>query len=140
MGCRPEFVAMAQKRVVAAKVIQVDMRDISLPANTFDGVWVSFSLLHIHQTDAPKVLNNLKRIMKVSGKVMIALRRGPKINWMTANISGINYNCDVQEWTQSDLERIIQDNGFEIGYSRPFERPGGRFPLLSIMASVQSPK
>ena len=136
----PEFIAMAQKRVATAKFIQMDMRDTNLPAETFDGVWVSFSLLHIHQTDVPEVLNNLKRMMKTSGKIMIALHRGPKTNWVIANISGINHNCDVQEWTQSDLERIIQDNGFEIDYSRPFERPGGRFPLLSIMASVQSPR
>ena len=132
----PEFVKMAKRRVPEATFIQMDMREVSLPPSTFDGVWVSFSLLHIHQADVPKVLSNLKKIMKANGKIMIALHRGPKTDWVTANISGINQNCGVQEWIQSDLERIIQENGFEIEYSRPFERPGGRFPLLSIMGSI----
>lgn len=133
----PEFVKMAKRRVPKANFMQMDMREISLPVDTFDGVWVSFSLLHIHQADVPQVLSNLKKIMKAHGKIMIALHRGPKTDWVTANISGINHNCEVQEWIQSDFERIIQENGFKIEYSRPFERPGGRFPLLSIMGSIQ---
>ncbi|MCH9639851.1 MAG: hypothetical protein K0U40_10200, partial [Betaproteobacteria bacterium] len=69
------------------------------------------------------------------GKMMIALHRGPKTDWVTANISGLNHNCSVQEWIQCDLERVIQESGFRIEYARPFERPGGRFPLLTIMAA-----
>ena len=94
----PEFVDMAKRRVPKATFIQMDMREISLPPSTFDGVWVSFSLLHIHQTDVPKVLSNLKKIMKTNGKIMIALHRDPKTDWVTANISGINQNCEAQEW------------------------------------------
>jgi len=129
----PEFIDMAARRVPGASFIQMDMREINLPPDTFDGVWASFSLLHIHQADVPKVLCNLKNILKTNGKIMIALHRGPKTNWVTANISGINHNCRVQEWAQFDLELIIQENGFGIEYSRPFERIGGRFSLLSIM-------
>ena len=132
-----KFVEMASGRVPEANFIQMDMMDINLPSDTFDGVWVSFSLLHIHQTDVPKVLSNIKRIMKINGKMMIALHRGPKTDWVKANISGLNHNCSVQEWIQSDLERVIQESGFRIEYSRPFERPGGRFPLLTIMALHQ---
>jgi ubiquinone/menaquinone biosynthesis C-methylase UbiE len=135
----PEFVEMAARRVPEANFIQMDMMAINLPPDTFDGVWVSFSLLHIHQTDVPKVLSNLRNIMKANGKMMIALHRGPKTAWVTANISGLNHNCSVQEWVQPDLERVIQESGFEIEYSRAFERPGGRFPLLTIMALHHPP-
>jgi len=131
----PKFVEMASRRVPDANFIQMDMMDINLPSDAFDGVWASFSLLHIHQTDVPKVLSSIKRIMKINGKMMIALHRGPKTDWVTANISGLNHNCSVQEWIQCDLERVIQESGFRIEYARPFERPGGRFPLLTIMAA-----
>lgn len=133
----PKFIEMASRRVPDANFIQMDMMDINLSPDTFDGVWVSFSLLHIHQTDVPKVLSNIKRIMKTNGKMMIALHRGPKTDWVAANISGLNHNCSVQEWVQSDFERVIQESRFKIEYSRPFERPGGRFPLLTIMALHQ---
>ncbi len=130
-----EFIEMATKRVPNARFLKMDMRAINFPPETFDGVWVAFSLLHIHKVDVPLVLANLKRVMKPNGKIMIALHRGPKTDWVKANISGINHLCDVQKWVQADLEQIIQENGFTIEYSRPFERPGGRFPLLSIMAT-----
>ncbi|MCB1985235.1 MAG: class I SAM-dependent methyltransferase [Burkholderiales bacterium] len=132
----PEFIAMAKQRVPAADFIQMDMRAINLPADTFDGIWVSFSLLHIHKTDVPQVLRNFITVMKSTGRMMIALHRGPKTEWVTANISGINRHCAVQEWVQSDLEQVIRDNGFAIEYSRAFERSGGRFPLLSIIGSI----
>ena len=132
----PEFIAMAKKRVPTANFVQMDMRAITLPENFFDGIWVSFSLIHIHKSDVPNVLNNFKTVLKPTGKIMIALHRGPKTEWVTANISGINQNCAVQEWVQSDLEKIIQENGLVIESSRAFERSGGRFPLLSIIASI----
>ncbi len=134
----PEFIAMAAKRVPDANFLQMDMMAIDLPPASFDGVWVCFSLLHIHQTDVPTVLSNLRNIMKTSGKMMIALHRGPETAWVTANISGLNHNCGVQEWVQSDLEDMIKENGFEIEYSRSFERPGGRFPLLTIMTRLDT--
>ena len=132
----PEFIVMAARRVPEARFMQMDMVEINLRADSFDGIWVSFSLLHIHQADVPKVLSNLKKVMKASGKLMIALHRGPKTDWVLANISGLNQLCRVQEWVQSDLERVIQESGLEIDYSRQFERQGGRFPLLTIMASI----
>lgn len=132
----PEFVDMATRRVPEASFIQMDMMEIDLPPDSFDGIWASFSLLHIKQIDISKVLSSLRYIMKINGKIMIALHRGPKTNWVTANISGLNLNCGVQEWIQSDFEQMIQKNGLVIEYSRPFERSGGRFPLLSIMARL----
>lgn len=124
----PEFVVMARQRVPTADFIQMDMRAISLPANTFDGIWVSFSLLHIHKSDVPTVLNNFKRILKTTGKIMIALHRGPKTEWVTANISGINRNCAVQEWVQSDLEQIIQDNDLSLNIPAHLNDPAAVSP------------
>jgi len=42
----------------------------------------------------------------------------------------------VQEWTQSDIETIVQSSGFTIITSRPFVRRGGRYPLLSVLVDT----
>jgi hypothetical protein len=40
----------------------------------------------------------------------------------------------VHGWLQTDIEAVVREAGFEIIGSRPFERTGGRYPLLSILA------
>ena len=130
-----ELLEIARKRVPAATFIQMDMREIKLPLVSFDGVWLSFSFLHINQNDVPIVLNKFREIIKPNGKVMFSIHRGPKTAWVKANISGMDRECSVQEWVQRDFEDILENNGFKIEYSRPFERKGGRFPLLSVMVS-----
>jgi hypothetical protein len=49
-------------------------------------------------------------------------------------ISGMERYTYVQEWIQTDIEALVRASGFKIIVSRPFERKGGRYPLLSILA------
>lgn len=98
----PEFLNMAKKRAPQAHFIQADMRHLPFSSASFDGIWLSFSLLHIRQIDVPQTLGNLKRILKINGKIMIAVHRGPKTAWVTTKISGIDHPCYVQEWVQAD--------------------------------------
>jgi hypothetical protein len=49
-------------------------------------------------------------------------------------IAGMERDTYVQEWTQTDIEAVLRTSGFKMILSRPFERKGGRYPLLSILA------
>ena len=40
----------------------------------------------------------------------------------------------VQEWLQTDIEAAAGEAGFTVITCRPFERTGGSYPLLSIVA------
>jgi len=49
-------------------------------------------------------------------------------------ITAMQRDTYLQEWLQTDIERVIIAAGFKLITSRPFEREGGEYPLLSILA------
>jgi ubiquinone/menaquinone biosynthesis C-methylase UbiE len=53
------FVKLARERVPSAIVQKMDMRYLAFPGAVFDGVWASFSLLHIRANEIRKALDGL---------------------------------------------------------------------------------
>jgi ubiquinone/menaquinone biosynthesis C-methylase UbiE len=128
------FVKLTKKRVPSAAVQKMDMRNLDFPQASFDGVWASFSLLHIRASEIQKTLLGFRTVLDERGLLFAALHRGPKTEWVKTTISGMERDTYVQEWLQTDIEAIVRGAGFEIIGSRSFEREGGRYPLLSILA------
>lgn len=128
------FVKLARKRAPNAIVQKMDMRYLAFPEAAFDGVWASFSLLHIRASEIEKTLSGFKSVLRDGGLFFAALHRGSKTKWVKTTISGMERDTYVQEWLQTDIEAVVRGSGFEIIGSRPFERKGGRYPLLSILA------
>jgi ubiquinone/menaquinone biosynthesis C-methylase UbiE len=128
------FVELTRKRVPVASVLKMDMRHLAFPQASFDGVWSSFSLLHIHAKDIESTLFGFKSVLQPAGLFFTAVHRGAKTDWVKTTISGMERDTYVQEWLQSDIEGAVQKAGFTILVSRPFTRRDGRYPLLSILA------
>jgi len=130
------FVNLVRLRVPSASVEKMDMRQLSFPKASFDGVWASFSLLHIRASELEKTLSNFKSVLRGDGLFFAALHRGPATKWVKTTISGMERDTYVQEWLQSDIEARVRGAGFEIIESRAFVRKGGRYPLLSILGRL----
>jgi SAM-dependent methyltransferase len=128
------FVQLTRERVPCAEVQRMDMRYLAFPGAVFDGVWASFSLLHIRANEILKTLDGFRSVLRAPGLFFAAVHRGPKTEWVKTTISGMERDTYVQEWLQTDIEAVVCEAGFEIIGSRPFERTGGRYPLLSILA------
>jgi SAM-dependent methyltransferase len=128
------FVRLARERVPSAIVQKMDMRNLAFPEAAFDGVWASFSLLHVRADEIPRTLFGFRSVLRVGGLFFTALHRGLKTKWVKTTISGMERDTYVQEWLQTDIEVAVREAGFEIIGSRPFERTGGRYPLLGILA------
>jgi hypothetical protein len=107
---------------------------LAFPEAAFDGVWASFSLLHIRASEVRRTLFGFRSVLRERGLFFAAVHRGPKTEWVKTTISGMERDTYVQEWLQTDIEAVVREAGFEIIGSRPFERAGGRYPLLSILA------
>jgi ubiquinone/menaquinone biosynthesis C-methylase UbiE len=127
------FVELVRKRVPNARVEKMDMRNLAFPKAAFDGLWASFSLLHIRASEIQETLSGFNSVLRDGGLFFAALHRGPKTRWVKTTISGMERDTYVQEWLQTDIEAVVRGAGFEITGSRPFERIGGRYPLLSIL-------
>jgi SAM-dependent methyltransferase len=128
------FVRRTQTRVPGAIVRKMDMRFLEFPAATFDGLWASFSLLHIRATDVDETLSGFRRALRPAGLFFTAVHRGRSTQWVKTTISGMERDTYVQEWLQTEIEDRVTFAGFRILQSRPFIRTGGRYPLLSILA------
>jgi len=128
------FARLTKASVPTADVKKMDMRYLEFPQATFDGLWASFSLLHIHASDVEKTFLGFRRVLRSAGVLFVAVHRGLKTNWVKRTISGMERDTYVQEWVQAEIEDVVRSSGFNVLSSRPFLRTGGRYPLLSILA------
>ena len=128
------FVSLTKERVQTATVKKMDMRHLEFPQASFDGLWASFSLLHIRARDIEQTLASFRTVLRPHGLLFAAVHCGPKTEWVKTTISGMERDTYVQEWVQTEIEDVFRSSGFTILVSRPFVRSGGRYPLLSILA------
>lgn len=128
------FVRLTKTRVPGATVRKMDMRFLDFPPASFDGLWASFSLLHIRASDVNQTLSAFKRVLRPGGLLFTAVHRGGKTQWVKTTISGMERDTYVQEWVQAEIEDVVRSAGFAILQSRAFVRTGGRYALLSILA------
>ncbi len=95
----------------------VDMREIdnNFEENSFDGAWVSASLIHIPEKGVSKVLSGIRKILRAGGRIYIGLKAGKQ---GTAAIKGYKYGEEtIREftfWGKENFDQLLQDSGFEI--------------------------
>ena len=58
------FVSLTKERVQTATVKKMDMRRLEFPEASFDAVWASFSLLHIHASDIEQTLSGFRTVLR----------------------------------------------------------------------------
>jgi ubiquinone/menaquinone biosynthesis C-methylase UbiE len=70
------FVELVRKRVPNARVEKMDMRNLAFPKAGFDGLWASFSLLHIRASEIQETLSGFNSVLRDGGLFFAALHRG----------------------------------------------------------------
>ena len=93
----------------------LDMRDIggAFPADSFDGAWVSASLLHVPEPEVPVVLGGVRTILAPGGKAHISLKAGSQ---GAALISEHKYGRKIERefvfWEEGSFEALLREAGF----------------------------
>ena len=72
----------AQRRA-PAPYTQADMRALPYAANSFDGIWMSASLLHIPKPQGLKVLQEAGRLLVPGGVLYVSVKQGEGEEWET---------------------------------------------------------
>ena len=70
------FVKMASQNVPNAKFMQMDMRTLDFPENSFDGIWACASFLHVPKEDAKNTLLGFRKILKPAGLIYLSVKQG----------------------------------------------------------------
>ncbi|MDX6404654.1 MAG: branched-chain amino acid transport system substrate-binding protein [Blastocatellia bacterium] len=135
-----QLLTIASERVPTANFEKADMRNLTFPSQHFDGIWASFSFLHIPSEEAEATMRGLLRVVKPGGPVFLAIHTSERTNARVAPIAGLSdeerqqVSTFVQEWAQDDFRRLLTNVGLKIVTFRPFTRPGGAYPLLSTLS------
>ena len=68
--------------LIGQKVIVADFKDLELPPSSFDAIWASASLLHVHSEDLPGILTKVIDFAKQGALLYVIqirrLRRGAR--------------------------------------------------------------
>jgi len=104
-----------------------DMRELGnmFKENSFDGAWISASLIHITQKDVPKVLQGVRKIVVSGGKVYIGLKAGKQgAKVVTENKYGKPMEREFVFWEEDNFRRIAEENGLII--EKQIDERGGK--------------
>ncbi|HEX8923363.1 MAG TPA: class I SAM-dependent methyltransferase [Patescibacteria group bacterium] len=74
---------------------------------TFDGIWASYSLLHLSKSDLPKVIKNIKHLLKSPGIFYASFRQGDGEELRTNDRYG--GGRFFAYYTEAELKRIFSE-------------------------------
>lgn len=64
--------------------VQLDLRRLPFAADSFAGVWVCASLVHVPPSAIPGCLGEAHRTVKPGGRIAISMKTGTRTGWMAS--------------------------------------------------------
>jgi SAM-dependent methyltransferase len=122
-----EFCSMARKET-GCQVLHQSFLALTLPDQTFDGIFANASLFHIPSQEFPRVLRQLHRALRPGGILFSSNPRGNN-----EGFSGQRYG----HFMEFDVSRsYLESAGFEVidHYYRPAGLPCASQPWLAIVS------
>lgn len=107
------FVKMASKNVPNAKFIQMDMRNLNFPENTFDGIWACASFLHVPKEDAKNTLLGFRKILKPDKLIYLSVKQGNEEKFVEKD----EYKGRTKFfafYTQDEFKNLVESCNFKI--------------------------
>ena len=97
----------------------MDLLDIKLPENYFDGIWACAVLLHVEKKDMLKALKSLHKVLKTGGVLNIRVKRGRDLKTVVDKLSQ-GKERRFTFFFKYELENYVKKAGFSIVKSRIF--------------------
>ncbi len=125
---------IAREKLPAAIFVQGDMlKELPYTDEYFDGVFAKASLLHIPKEDIDSVFDEIYRILKPSGILHIALKRGDDERVVVENDYGYEYERFFSFWEAEELEDICKEYNLKILKQDSWTNPGMKTVWLKYL-------
>lgn len=72
-----KMLELARKVAPAVSFIRSDLRALSFPPESFEGIFASFSLIHLCKADVPGVLACFHGLLRPQGVLWVSVQEGP---------------------------------------------------------------
>jgi SAM-dependent methyltransferase len=120
-----EFLAAAKKNVPKATFINMDVRRLRFPNETFDAIWANAILLHLRKLDIRAVIKKFHALLRPTGKLHIRMKRGAGRGYTREQLVSKQRRLFTYIG-QEELETLVRRSGFRIIRSRLYKDQLGR--------------
>lgn len=102
-----------KKNVPRAKLVQMDVRRLDFPNETFDAIWCHTVLLHLPPREAEKAVKEFYRVLKNGGILFASVKKVDKSQEMVKeDIEG--HPRWFQYYTEEEFLNLVKSVGFKI--------------------------
>jgi ubiquinone/menaquinone biosynthesis C-methylase UbiE len=108
-----EMLKIAQQKVPKIKFQLMDMRDLRFSIDSFDGLLVAYSLIHIPSGEIPNTLNGFHDVLNHNGKILIIAQAGKPDRIVDETLIK-GRKIFINFFTRNKLKKYLEDAGFEI--------------------------
>ena len=104
---------LALKNVPQSSFLLMDMRSPALRDESFDGLWVCSSFIHVPRSDARPTLREFARILKSKGLMFINVMEGEREGIVKTRLY-LDKERFFTDYSVIEFRNLIEDEGFEI--------------------------
>jgi len=112
-----EMLKIARLKVSEVKFNLMDMRNLEYPINSFDGLIVPYSLIHIATEEIPKTLDGFNRILKQNGLILIIAQAGEPDRIVDETLIK-GRKMFINFFTRKKLKDYLTNTGFEVIFQK----------------------
>lgn len=95
--------------------IQMDVRHLEFPENTFAGVWCNAVLLHLSDQDMLRALQEMRRVLKPNGVICVSFKEGQGLT-TTESFTGSQPQFNNLK-TLPEAQALLSQAGFSLRQS-----------------------
>ena len=106
----------ARAQAPKADFYRMDMRKMTFPDETFDGLWSMASLLHLPPEEASSAMKEYHRVLKSSGLMYLSVLEGNGPDSLPATPKYGNHSKYFYTYGQDEFHALVKDNGFDINF------------------------
>jgi len=97
---------------VRGNLIAMNMRNLGFCDACFDGVWCCASLLHLPKAEAVHALQEIRRILKFGGALLLSIQEGNFEGWEDGSISGAKRF--FARYQDNEMRNILSKSKFAV--------------------------
>ena len=101
------------------ETVLANFLEIPFADDTFDGVWSYTSLLHVSKKQITDALTEIRRVLRPEGIFGLGMLEGE--GEVIRDTKGVKEPRLFMLYSQSELENILDQNGFEILHFQKFQ-------------------
>lgn len=111
----PEMIKIAKNRVKIGEFKIMDLRNLDLPQESFDGFWASASLLHFSKENVPNILKSFYNLLKKDGIGFVSVKEKREMDEgfiCEDKCGGIERYFSF--YTEEEMTNYLKEVGFKI--------------------------